>query len=174
MNKVSRGTGGCCVISRARNRGQRSVTRQHARDRRARFGECDRRGRHDLIGVAELLFCAQPIESRAFAFSLTGAKDLDEPFHLAHVGSKGLEPFLLGDDASDRRGGIGAEQPEPQVALGLCGGGRRNAGSRQRVTRSEQRQRLLRLEEFGEARPFPAVRDGRIRIREPRELARGA
>ena len=86
----------------------------------------------------------------------------------------GLEPFLLGDDASDRRGGIGAEQPQPQVALGLCGGGRRNAGSRQRVTRSEQRQRLLRLEEFGEARPFAAVRDGRIRIREPRELARGA
>ncbi len=113
-----------------RNCGEQSVTRQHAGDRCARFGKCDRRGRHDLIGVAEFLFCAQPIESRAFAFSLTGAKDIDEPFDLAHVGSKGLEAFLLGDDASDRCGGIGAEQPEPPVALSLCRGSRRNAGSR--------------------------------------------
>ena len=168
------GTGGCCVICEPATVVSEASARQHARDRRARFGECDRRGRHELVGVAEFLFCAQPIESRAFAFSLAGAKNLDEPFHLAHVGSSGLEPCLLRDDASDRRGGIGAEQPEPQVALGLRRGGRRDAGSRQRVTRSEQRQRLLRLKEFGEARPLPAVRDGRIRIREPRELARDA
>jgi hypothetical protein len=88
---------------RARNSAQRNVMRQHAGDRRARLSECHRRGRRGLVGVAELLFCAQAIESRAFTFPLTGAKDLDEPFHLAHVGSNGLEAFLLGDDASDRR-----------------------------------------------------------------------
>ena len=43
---------------------------------------------------------------------------------------RGLETFLLGDDASDHCGGIGAEQPEPPVALSLCRGGRRDAGSR--------------------------------------------
>jgi hypothetical protein len=96
---------------RACNCGEGSVLRHHPRDRRARFGECDRRGRNDLIGVAELLFCAQPIELRAFAFSLPGSKDVDEPFHLAHVSSNGLEPFLLGYDARDRRRSIRAEQP---------------------------------------------------------------
>ena len=64
-----------------------------------------------LAGVAEFLFCAQAIESRAFAFSLTGAKDLDQSLHLAHVGLRRLEPFLLGDDPSHRRGGVGAQQP---------------------------------------------------------------
>jgi hypothetical protein len=92
---------------RARNCGERSVTRQHARTvARLASATCGRRP--DWYRGAPV----PPNRStRAFAFSLAGAKDLDEPLDLAHVGSNRLEPFLLGGDPGDRRCGFRAQQP---------------------------------------------------------------
>ncbi len=112
----------------------------------------------------------KPIESRALAFPLTSAQNLDQPFHLAQLGPCGVEACLPGDYPSGGGSSIGPQQPQPQVAVGLCGGGRRNAGVRQGVTGAEQRQQLLRLEEFGEAGSLAAVQNGWIRIGDAGEL----
>ena len=81
-----------------------------------------------------------------------------------------LEPRLLGDQSGNRGRGFRPKSPEPHVAVCLRGGRGRNTGPRQRVARAENRQRLLGLQELGEARALSAVRHRGIRVRESRVL----
>ena len=77
---------------------------------RSRLGDRHRCRDDELARVAELLFSAQAIESRAFAFTLSRAENLYEAFH-----ARALVPEPTRDAPARRR--VGQRRPQPPIAV---------------------------------------------------------
>src|SRR4029453_8302483 len=94
----------------------------------------------------------------------------DSPLDLADVCAGRLKACLLGNHASNGYGGIGSQQPEADVPLGLCGGPGPGTLPRPRAAFPKEGERLLRLKELSEPGPLAAICQRRIRVRKASEL----
>jgi hypothetical protein len=155
---------------RGSNLCHRHVSRQHGRDDGARAGQRHRCRGDELAALTQLLLGANAIESRALALALARSHDRHQSLHLAHLHPRDLEPRPLRTHARHGCCGIGPQLPQAQIPLGLRRGCCCHTGARKGRARSEERQRLLDLEELGKAGGFARVGDEGVWQRHAREL----